>query len=644
MRINNCPSLFDGVVVEVTHDLERYAQEVQLFETELSRLASNGGCGAFNTPTHPGRLMAISNLIPGLQKRYIGPTSQAGSITSDERAAAAVLEFLEDNERCRLFNDKYDPFQLPLFVQTVRGEVQLLLQKTLDVVPLSLSVISQRMRSGPGASSDVTGIPGSYGRLGNSSMSFSTPEVRSIYRVCASFTRLTSLAEAVRFQMFGSDDLTDANAIFLSVPKTNEKDRGICTQPSGNMALQLATHDVLAEVLQKAYGCDLETQQSFNQDLAKYGSRITKHMENRTWKFCTVDLSRASNFSWNLIQDMFPAEWVTWLTAIRSNGMKMPDGSVVEKHMCSTMGNGFTFSLMTLFLSSIIVTLYKLAGLQLYDVEPLTGKRVKTWAVYGDDIIVDKSVVNALYSVLDSFGFLINTKKTFDSGLFRESCGSDWFDGYPVRPVFLETLETQADIFSLVNRLIIWGVQHSVALPRTLQFLRRSLKKMNKPELRVPNWEDVSHGFHVPHDFILPHAKLKKLDGNWYEALEPRRKEHVLYRERGAKVQYSVRNGDGSVDVFTYELISSVKWVDRPLNMPAVLLHTIGGSVRLGTVGIRPSGRVNYKKKWKYAPGWCDFRLLGGTATRSTGPGTAQHVYRLWARYVRLHLFGRKVK
>jgi hypothetical protein len=302
------------------------------------------------------------------------------------------------------------------------------------------------------------------------------------------------------------------------------------------------------------------------------------------------------------------------------------------------MGNGFTFSLMTILLSAIVKVLYSLADIAEVDIHPSLGK-MKTWAVYGDDIIVDKRVFNALTKVLKDVGFLVNENKTFSEGLFRESCGGDFYNGSPVRPVFLEKLETQADILSLLNRLALWGVLHSVDLNRSL-FLLRS--KLDKDCPRVPNWEDVSSGLHVPfsHAVQTPAYVPRKIRdmcnvGNLpYECMIVRPETRALFQESSRRIPYTeiVRR-----ELLYYDSTFEVKVIAQ--NQPGILLGMLDGSVRAGIVSIRPMGDVRQTRSWKIAPSWGDpSQFLESTAMGLRSLATVG-VYRLWEEYVRRNVF-----
>jgi len=314
----------------------------------------------------------------------------------------------------------------------------------------------------------------------------------------------------------------------------------------------------------------------------------------------------------------------------------------VEKHMCSTMGNGFTFSLMTLFLSAIVKTLYSFAGLPEYDT--INNQRVKTWAVYGDDIIVDSSVLLGLRSILAELGFTVNVTKSYSKSLFRESCGADFYDGYPVRPVFCESLQTQADIFSLLNRLAVWGTTHSVPLPRSLSLLRRAAESGGK-RIRVPNWEDVSAGIHVPVSHSLPCSQ--KLHGQpplqkgsrLYECLVAQPKHRIVFKETVHKAKAS---SILTREIYTITYVTDVTWKTR--NRFGALLHVLGGSVRDGRYGVRPLGGVpQYKTQVKIAPGWGDPSLLRGTAVTCFIGNPTQSIYRFWEEYIRRNVFSKHI-
>jgi hypothetical protein len=56
--------------------------------------------------------------------------------------------------------------------------------------------------------------------------------------------------------------------------------------------------------------------------------------------------------------------------------------------------------------------------------------------VYGDDIIIPREAVQAVYDYLPLFGMKINEEKSFHKSYFRESCGLHAYKGKEVTPVY----------------------------------------------------------------------------------------------------------------------------------------------------------------------------------------------------------------
>lgn len=111
----------------------------------------------------------------------------------------------------------------------------------------------------------------------------------------------------------------------------------------------------------------------------------------------------------------------------------------------SSMGNGYTFALESAIFTAIVYGVMKAVRGQF---------RKDMFAVYGDDIIVPKNLSSYVIDTLNLCGFSVNEEKTFLHGPFRESCGADWFNGHPVRPVFLsEAPSTVCGIWCDLNRL-----------------------------------------------------------------------------------------------------------------------------------------------------------------------------------------------
>lgn len=233
--------------------------------------------------------------------------------------------------------------------------------------------------------------------------------------------------------------LDDSNRICL-VPKDANTDRTIAAEPTLNVMLQLGVDAYIRRRLRR-WGIDLNTV-SRNTRLASRGSRGSP--------LVTVDLSSASDtISLRVVQMLLPPEWYRYLVRLRAPYGKLPDGTVTRYGKISSMGNGYTFVLETLIFASVIIGVCHrfYHGRVPYDLI----------AVYGDDLVYPAAVHNEVAAVLTLLGFTINSEKTFVEGPFRESCGTDWFEGNNIRPVFLRRQATTlADLFNDRNQLYRW--------------------------------------------------------------------------------------------------------------------------------------------------------------------------------------------
>jgi hypothetical protein len=76
--------------------------------------------------------------------------------------------------------------------------------------------------------------------------------------------------------------------------------------------------------------------------------------------------------------------------------------------------------------------------------------------VYGDDLIIPVEHVHTVLELLEAYGFLVNSSKSFWTGRFRESCGKEYYDGEDVsivrvRQMFPTTQQDASEVISLVS-------------------------------------------------------------------------------------------------------------------------------------------------------------------------------------------------
>lgn len=240
------------------------------------------------------------------------------------------------------------------------------------------------------------------------------------------------------------------------VPKNAQVDRSIAVEPTMNLMLQLGVDGYIRNRL-KRYGIDLDSQYK-NQLLARRGSKDDSYV--------TLDLASASDtISLRICKLLLPDEWYQYLMNLRSpKGVINGESFSYEK--ISSMGCGFTFVLESAIFAAIIFATNKINGSN-FDFN-------NDFAVFGDDLIVPKTLASPVLNNLKLAGFSINSDKSFFYGPIRESCGTDWTHGLPLRPIFLSELPSSIfDIFVDHNRLqrnleIRFSMQES----KTCQYIR----------------------------------------------------------------------------------------------------------------------------------------------------------------------------
>jgi hypothetical protein len=226
-----------------------------------------------------------------------------------------------------------------------------------------------------------------------------------------------------------------------AVPKDANEYRIIASEPLLNQLCQMAADEEMRLHLRR-FGIDLRDQTA-NQVLAREGSLMGFNSR------CTIDLSNASGSIFiELVREVtaYCPDWFVCLNAIRAPAYIDPiSGIEVPKryHMFSSMGNGFTFPLETIIFAAICLAAHDYCG------------TAPDFRCYGDDLIVRQNEALVTLEILRDCGFKANADKTFIFGPFRESCGTDWYQGDNVRPVVFDTpLETVEQRIRIHNALV----------------------------------------------------------------------------------------------------------------------------------------------------------------------------------------------
>lgn len=346
---------------------------------------------------------------------------------------AAEMQCYRTNQRLRPFLENFGLTPLHERIFPFVDDVRKIVRKILGPLPADL-----RLRFGPGATFESKGHPHASRFTVADKMSMRlalTPGASdlAVYIYQSAWGRAILQANP----HMSAPVFTRGNR-FTTVDKDATKDRGICIEPGGNVALQLAAGRVLRSRL-KRFGIDLNNGQMLHRALARSGSLAGT--------LATCDLSSASDtVAHGLVKLFLPEEWYDLLSSLRSPMTWMPkskgkQGGWVRLEKFSSMGNGFTFELETLIFAAITSVASK----------SLIGTNV---FVFGDDIIYPARASADVLAALRYFGFTPNERKSFHDGPFRESCGGDYFAGFSVRPYYLDkTLDKPSDWISAVNGL-----------------------------------------------------------------------------------------------------------------------------------------------------------------------------------------------
>lgn len=437
-----------------------------------------------------------------------------------------------------------------------------------------LTSVLQHGRFGPGASIGARGDD----FYTKSSDSLLTATSAGIYRAYSNYVMCIPYwrtSEIIRAAIYGDVEIVRGSKLSF-VPKNNTVARSICTEPSLNMFAQLGYGKLIEDRLKQRYSIDLSDQPDINAALARRGSI--------DGSLFTVDLSMASDsISLNMIERFLPPSVVSMLNGLRSPVTTTPEGEELVLHMVSSMGNGFTFPLQTAIFCCALDAAFRTDGmLQMQRVDRKKGI-LPNFGVFGDDIIGPTQVYDKLVRLLDLLGFSVNKEKSFSEGFFRESCGSDFYQGTNVRSVYLKSLSTHAARYVAINRLNEWSAQTGILLPRTISYLVACCKK-----LFVPLHESDDSGIRVPLSYFETNKRLPfKFGRFYYKASTPRKR------------CLSISDG----------VVSGPKNAKRRRYNPAGLITAfLGGYIENGKINLRQVGHVipgttrKFTVNWDYLP------------------------------------------
>jgi hypothetical protein len=522
----------------------------------------------------PG-LVGPDTIVPGASYKQVASSLLLGSVikkwqydNTKEADDACMKKFLSSNEKCKNWRLNLENSGDELLYGEFRKEIdnffhpggQLLVKSYYDIVRYG--------RTGPGSSLGARG-QSLYAKLFGSPLTVTSPYLYEIYRNYSEWYSTWSDAEAIRYDQYGAPDVVYSSRLCF-VPKTKDISRLICVEPTLNTFYQLGLARILEDRLKVHLDIDLSTQSSRNQLLARFGSLDES--------FSTIDLSSASDsISIRLCKLVLP-DWVFDIL----NKLRTPftclssSDEPIRLHMISTMGNGFTFPLQTILFACLIRAAYTVAGITTRD-----GTQ-NNYACFGDDLVVRKETFRYVDRLLNLLGFSVNPSKTFFEGPFRESCGSDWFLGQPVRPVSIKRLDKPQDYFVAINLFNEWSTRTGIPLNGTIKFLYDRLPPRKKLQF-VPYDENNDAGIRIPLSLL---------------------KDFKIRYDRNSSILYRVERANPVRIIFEPEKIRFPRGCkELILNPSGLMMSLLSGELDNGSISIRHD-RLFYRTKSRCTPFW----------------------------------------
>nr|QDH89701.1 MAG: RNA-dependent RNA polymerase [Leviviridae sp.] len=299
----------------------------------------------------------------------------------------------------------------------------------------------------------------------------------------------------------------------ISVPKTAKAPRLIAAEPTAHQYCQQLVWGFLRQRCRRPI---LREFINFSrQDLSS--EMVVKSSLDRS--LATVDLSSASDrlTCWT-VERMFRrnpsllralhAARTRW---IRDDISKSSDFLILRKF--ASQGSATTFPVQSLVFLIIAIAASLKGPVRWSKIRHLVGQV----RVYGDDIIIPSHGYAPLLAIMESLELKVNTSKSYVTGFFRESCGSEAYSGNDVTPVKPKTVVADSPtacqaIIDTCNNLFNKGLWH--ASDRLLQTL-------------PPR---VSRGLRIVDQHTVGFSGLACFSGS-YDAHLRRRWNHNLHRD-----------------------------------------------------------------------------------------------------------------
>lgn len=266
----------------------------------------------------------------------------------------------------------------------------------------------------------------------------------------------------------------------IAVPKSAKAPRLIASEPSQHQWCQQQIWSWLEHRCKRTW---ISKYVDFRDQDASAKLVLSSSLDR---KLATVDLSSASDrLSCWTVERMFRANssLLTALHAARTRWIRSDMGSqssFIKLKKFASQGTATTFPVQTI--CYLVIALTAVLGDR-----KITMARLKEYGnqvrIYGDDIILPRYGYARLTRLMSLLQLKVNDAKSYKDGHFRESCGTDGYNGHNVTPVSPKVLvaDGPASVVAVVdtaNNFFMkgfWHASHNLLThlhPRILRGLR----------------------------------------------------------------------------------------------------------------------------------------------------------------------------
>lgn len=272
----------------------------------------------------------------------------------------------------------------------------------------------------------------------------------------------------------------------IVVPKTLKAPRLIAAEPVSHQWCQQSVLDYLTK--QVANGVLSRVihfrDQSYNARAALAASHSQSHS--------TIDLSAASDrLSCWLVERIFRAN-SSLLSALHASRTRWVENTI-ERHRprfhklrkFACMGSACTFPV-----QSIVFATLSVASVLIARRLPVSAKNIAMAAeevlVFGDDIVIPGDSDQVLRGILGTFGLKVNHSKSFGTGMFRESCGTDAYNGYDVSAIYVRSYPEVSKPGSILSAVETHNHFFEKGMFRVAALIRQAVPHNRFPIREVP--------------------------------------------------------------------------------------------------------------------------------------------------------------